>query len=184
MWMYKSYNHMRLFIAVEVPAEVKEFLYQIGAKLSRYKGINNVNKENMHLTLLFLGERSDVKEIVETLKKISFKKITLETDDFGFFPDKKRIRVIWLGLKHSDELFYLQGEISNYFEEDREFKPHITFARVKFLKPNEKKALLHEMNSVTKPYFKFKVDKFKLYSSELTSMGPIHRVIETFPADK
>ncbi len=175
---------MRLFIAVEVPLEVKEFLYHIGVSLSHYKGINKVNKENMHLTLLFLGERSDVKEIIGTLKKVRFKTIQLETDDFGFFPDKKRIRVIWLGLKHSDDLFYLQGEISNFFEEDREFKPHITFARVKFLKPDEKKALLSEIGNLTKPYFKFKVDKFKLFSSELTSIGPIHRVVETFPAEK
>lgn len=175
---------MRLFIAIDLPREIKEYLFSTASNLQKFKGVKAVSKDNIHLTLLFLGERSDVKEIISTLKKIRFSPINLETEDFGFFPNKKRIRVVWLGLKHSDELFYLQGEISDYFEEDKPFKPHITFARVKFLKHEEKDLLIKKVNSLPKPYFKFTVDKFKLYSSELTNIGPIHRVIETFEAEK
>ena len=52
---------MRLFVAVDLENEVREKIYELSKALSSIRGIKTVEKENLHITLKFLGEVSDVK---------------------------------------------------------------------------------------------------------------------------
>jgi len=66
---------MRLFIAIEMPEEIKEYLIQIQSKIGNdLAKIRWVNKEQIHLTLKFLGEVQPncVEEVKEELGKIKF----------------------------------------------------------------------------------------------------------------
>lgn len=171
---------MRFFIAIDLPLELKQFLIEINSELKRFNGVKTVERENTHLTLLFLGEKPDFKEIVSNLKIIQYMKFRVEVSNIGFFPDSHHIKVVWLGVKKSKDLTSLQKQIAILFDDYKDYVPHLTFARVKSINRREKEELLEIISKFNKSEFSFEVDKFKLYSSELTSFGPIHRVVDTF----
>ncbi|MEK6868809.1 MAG: RNA 2',3'-cyclic phosphodiesterase, partial [Nanoarchaeota archaeon] len=93
---------MRLFIAIEIPEEIKSYLAEIQQEIADSKNkIRLVNKDNMHLTLKFLGEvqPDNLEDIKNNLKKITFKPFSVVLDNIGVFPSDNYIRVVWVGLK-------------------------------------------------------------------------------------
>src|SRR3989338_4151363 len=105
---------MRLFIAIELPDGVKECLSLIQEKilgqLSQEDKIKPVKKEQMHLTLKFLGEvqPNNIKEIKDALKEIKLAPFSVELSNIGVFPSESYIRVVWVGLKPEDKIMDLQ----------------------------------------------------------------------------
>lgn len=127
---------MRCFISLELNDLVKkELLKEItelkktGIKASYPKG------EQLHLTLLFLGEISEgeVQEVKETLSQIKFNKFHFQVKGLGFFPNDSLIRVCWSGVQEGrEEVIKLQSLISTSLnKEGEDFRPHVTLARVK-----------------------------------------------------
>ena len=176
---------MRLFLAIELPEEVKNYLFTIKDKFSRdLAKVNWVAKKNIHLTLKFLGEVDDkiVNNILTELKKIKFEKFTLELDNLGVFPNENYIRVLWVGLNNFNKVIELQQDIeeklSKYFSKDKEFSCHITLGRVKFLK--DKKAFNEIIKNIKMEKLKFLVEHFSLIKSYLSKDSPKYSVIETF----
>ena len=66
---------MRLFIAIDLPEDVKQVIEEIKTSIDNIKGVKPVNKQNLHLTMKFLGEVDDNKagKVTEALSKIEFK---------------------------------------------------------------------------------------------------------------
>ncbi len=67
---------MRLFIALELPAEIKNYFKQIISDLKKPDAaVKWVKPEQIHLTVKFLGETdsSKVSEIVNSLNTVSAK---------------------------------------------------------------------------------------------------------------
>ena len=62
---------MRLFLGIEIPSPIKKELDQLFFGLP---GANWVNKEQLHITLRFIGEidRHQMKDIDDSLKLINF----------------------------------------------------------------------------------------------------------------
>lgn len=172
---------MRLFLAVDIPTEIKLLLTKINAEISDFPGIKTSSAENMHLTLLFLGERN-IKDVLHKLDSVKFKPFDLKAKRIGFFPDKNRINIMWFGIEHSEELNALQNNLVEALKikSNQKYVPHLTFARIKMLKSNDRKKLFRILDKYKDEEFKFKVKSYRLYSSELTMLGPIHRVIENF----
>lgn len=50
---------MRTFIAIDLPKELKEKIFTYARRLAGGINIKLVEKENLHLTLLFLGEMAE-----------------------------------------------------------------------------------------------------------------------------
>jgi len=175
---------MRLFLAIKIPEEVKMYLSEISKDLSAFKGIKRVYSENIHLTLLFIGESQNPEDIAKKVSKIKFKKFSLKTSSFGYFPSHDKIKVIWQGLEDSMDLFNLQKEISSTLNSQDGYISHITFARVNRIFPFERKKIIEILESKVTKVFSFEVTNFQLYSSELTDVGPIYRIIQTFKASK
>jgi len=173
---------MRLFIAIDLPEDLKQFLEDMNSAFENFKGIKRIYKGNVHLTLLFLGDYKEPKKVADSLKKIKFQKFILKTENFGFFPNEQRINVAWMGINQHEELISLQNKIAELFKNNLQYMPHVSFARIKYFKPLEKDAFLEILKNYSSKTFEFEVDRFKLYSSELTKIGPIHRVLNTFPA--
>ena len=94
---------MRLFIAIEVPEDVKGYLSAVQEKISNdvANKIRPVNKNQIHLTLKFLGEvqQDKAEKIKNELKKIAFSPFSVCLDKIGVFPSESYIRVVWVGLK-------------------------------------------------------------------------------------
>lgn len=171
---------MRLFIGIPIPKELAEILSLI--KYNVHGNINWVPQKNFHITLKFLGEITEkkVEKIILMLKEIKFNKFFIENGTYGFFPNKKYVKVFWMGVTPSESVFELHKlieiRLSKFFKMEQDYIPHITLGRVKY-------ADFSDINKVEIQKIKFEVNCFKLYQSTLTDIGPIYSVIENFKFD-
>lgn len=180
---------MRCFIAVEIPDEkIIEKLNEV-ANLLNLRGVKPVEKENLHITLKFLGEISDktVEEVKNALKNVKFMSFKVHVYGLGAFPKISNPRVIWAGVKEGfQELITLYNLVNDAmineglkFIEDKEFHPHITLARVKFRE--SMKEILRIINDyLNEDFGTFEVKDFCLKQSILTPTGPIYKNIEVY----
>ena len=131
---------MRLFIGVDLPAEIKQALLDFQSEL-RLLGVKGSFKsqDNFHITLEFLGELGDSKipALNETLAKVAsnHKPFELNIVGLGAFPSFKRPHTLWTGVDGSlIELNRLRDDLHHELKnkgfelEERQFKPHITLA--------------------------------------------------------
>uniref|UniRef100_A0A7V3ZTX3 RNA 2',3'-cyclic phosphodiesterase n=1 Tax=candidate division WOR-3 bacterium TaxID=2052148 RepID=A0A7V3ZTX3_UNCW3 len=177
---------IRSFIALEIPQEIKAEIYQ---HIENFKKDNLpvkwVEKENLHITLIFLGERdltflAKVKEILKNMAK-GFKSFPTNLKDFGFFPNAKKPRVFWIGIEKNKDLIVqiaekLKENLKNigFKPEEREFSPHLTIGRFRESLNCEKYLSLKYQSK------EFLINKITLFKSILTSKGPIYEVIESY----
>lgn len=173
---------MRLFIAIELPGELDEKISELKKRLDTEYAKTTLTREN-HLTLKFLGETDKADEIKEKLKEVEFNSYKVKLSEIGVFPNEDNIRVVWIGVKPEEETIELKkkvDEVLKDFKDDFEFHPHITLARVKFVKDKEKfKELLHSLKIEDS---EFDVKEFKLIKSELTPEGPVYSDLEVYEA--
>ena len=174
---------MRLFIAIELPKEVVAELARLQKEIDMF-GLRMVKE--FHLTLKFLGDVPDskIEKVKETLRAIKFKSFKAELSETGVFPNPSYVRVVWAGVK-ADPISTLQKEIELEFEKmgwgrDKDFKPHLTLARVNFVK--DKAALSEKLKSLKAKRIQFDVSEFRLIKSTLTPTGPAYEAQETYKA--
>ena len=176
---------MRLFIAIDIPEEIKKQIDEIKPQLNIDGKANFMDTEKIHLTLKFLGEvpESQTDEIKEKLSAIKFKPFEAETKNLGVFPNENYIKVVWLGLKDSSKSASLKKQIDlalPEFRDNHEFHTHLTIARVKFIKNKEE--FVKSLKSIKIQPKTFNIEKFKLYKSTLTPEGPVYEELGVFPA--
>jgi len=134
---------MRLFIAINFPTEVKATIMQSRDILKQAALQGNFSlDENLHLTLVFLGE-CDVRQ-ANTIKAVMdntrFEAFTLSLDKVGRF--KRHCGdTWWIGLKTNKTLSDLQAALTirliqkGFMLEDRQYSPHVTIGREIKLRP-------------------------------------------------
>ncbi len=171
---------MRLFIAIDLPEEVKEELAKAQNSLKSEKDKITIARE-LHLTLKFIGEVSDdeVDNIKKSLSKIKFKPFKLTLNGTGVFPSEKFIRVAWVGIQENDELMQLAKAIKESlpeYKEDYPFSAHLTLARIKYLENKEE--FVNKVKNLNIKPLTFEVAEFKLYKSTITPKGPIYEELE------
>lgn len=176
---------MRLFIAIDLPEDVKSELEKAQNSLKSEKDKITIARE-LHLTLKFLGRAVDEKEvdkIKKALSKIKFKKFSLTLEGTGVFPSEKYIRVAWVGIQENKELMQLAKAIKEAlpeYKEDYPFSAHLTLARVKFVE--DKEEFYNKVKNLKIKPLMFEVKDFKLYSSKLSPKGPTYDALATFKA--
>lgn len=180
---------MRCFIAIELSQEIKQALGQIEEELQKkIRGVKWVKPDNIHLTLKFLGniEKETVEDIKKILDEVSSgaQPFKIRLSAAGAFPSPSRPRVIWVGIDEgkteSTELADRIDEEVEYLgieKESRAFHPHLTLARLKFLK--EKDAVKNAFASLKVPQAEMSATKITLFQSTLTGEGPIYTAIHT-----
>jgi len=178
---------MRLFLAINLPDELKKGISQRGRDLSKFGKFKLVEEENIHLTLKFLGEveEKNVSEIVNTLKQINLEKFKIGIRGVGVFPNPNFIKVVWVGVEEgSNEVIEIQKKIDDAlkklgFPKDKKFHHHATIARAKFVK--DKKGLLDFLEkNKAREFGSFETSSFDLMESKLSREGPEYRVVEIF----
>jgi RNA 2',3'-cyclic 3'-phosphodiesterase len=140
-------NTVRLFIALELPDEIKEALRTIQDQLKRevnaiggQKAIRWSAIDGVHLTLKFLGEvkesqRPEIEAaIAEAVKGIP--PFNLKINSVGGFPNLNRPRVIWIGCDGDSTMLHkLRDAVEStvaplgFPTEERPFSPHLTLGR-------------------------------------------------------
>lgn len=171
---------MRLFIAIDLDQE--DYFKQIQGQIPETKV---TYPKVFHLTLKFLGETDKKDEIIKALEKIKFKPFILKTTEIGVFPSENYIRIVWLGLEDNSDLNKLQEDIERAleqfdFKKDHKFHPHITLARIKFIKQEDKKEFVDNLKQIKFAEKEFEVKEFRLIKSELAREGPMYEDVSVF----
>ena len=143
-----------------------------------------VPKENIHLTLKFLGNTplEKIDNIKETIKENleGVNAIECNITHIGAFPKLKFPRVIWAGIeKGSNQIAdcanNLQETLSKvgFEKEERKFQSHITICRVKqVFSPQALSSTIQETND-SFPTLEFLINKIVFFESRLSPKGPI-----------
>src|SRR3989344_2510990 len=78
---------MRLFIAITIPKEVKDYLWELKDEFKVLGKFNFVPKKNYHITLKFLGEIKEEKidHIKQRLSEIKFNSFKTSLESLGHF---------------------------------------------------------------------------------------------------
>jgi 2'-5' RNA ligase len=174
----------RLFVAVDLPSEIKEALSAICFGLP---GARWVPTDQLHLTLRFIGEVNGnlFKDIKDMLSSVAAAPFAMRLKGVGHFPPRKRPRVIWVGIEANDSLLRLRGKIESILvrgglePEGRKYSPHITVARLKDTPAVKAGNFIAANGLFASPLFT--VHEFLLYSSKLTAKGAIHTIEAAYP---
>lgn len=171
---------MRLFVAVDIPPEIKRNIGQAQKELPEEGGLKKVELPQMHITLKFLGEVNPrmLDRVDGVLREVEFSGFKVKVRGVGAFPNEKYVKVVWAGCV-SPELEMLARDIneklSGMFAKE-EFTPHLTMARVK-------RRLV--MDDYLKKYAEwkfgeFQVREFYLLESVLERGGAKYNVLASY----
>lgn len=140
---------MRLFIAIEIPEEIKRLMMDAQKKMKdSCVTAGWTRPEGIHLTLKFLGEVAAAK-IPELMSAMAgavqgTAGFHLEITGAGAFPSPRNARVAWIGVRGAtDKLAGLQASLDEavtalgFERDDRSFKPHLTLGRIKQIRSRD-----------------------------------------------
>jgi 2'-5' RNA ligase len=180
-------KRLRLFIAVDVPPDVRGLVDEVVAPLrARFPSGRWVPMDNWHVTLVFLGATSPdlVGWISSTLTDVvaTARPFGCRVEGLGAFRSIRRARVLWAGLHGDDGSMARLAErlgvalAREFTPEQREVTPHLTVAR--FDPPVE---LGEELGRVILRSVLFEVDRITLYRSHLRRPWPVYEPVAVFP---
>ncbi len=180
---------MRIFLAVEIPDYIKDNIYDYFERQGFFtlKGLSFVSRENLHLTIKFLGEQDDtiadeLNFISDLRQKLLPTKINFSVFDYCMFSNHKAPRVLWVNVSDNKKILVnfarkLESELFNrkiIKESTDNFRPHITIARNK----TGRKFNFDKTKNLR--FGKFNINKILLFKSTLTKTGPIYEKIKSY----
>ena len=178
---------MRCFVSVDLEVrslldalvEVQRRLEKTGADLKC------VERENIHITLRFIGEVRDglVGELQRLVSSMAFEPFRVEFRGLGVFPSLRRPRVVWVGM--SDGVEELNGIFRRlepelvgmgFRAESRGFSPHVTLARVR--SGRNRQRIVEAVTAHSDEVFgELEVEHIRLKKSVLTPRGPVYSTV-------
>lgn len=189
----------RLFIAINLSDEIKQKLARTEQEIAglfdqeiRSKLFKWVSKDNLHLTLLFLGavEEAKLGQLCEIVKRVGEgqKPFAIKFNKICYGPPKiKPPRLIWLEIEKNQELLNLAEAIKKRVGESgilrkieqRDFSPHITLARIRTwlwrqIEPEERPEVERE------PSLGFEVKSVEIMESQLKRAEAEYSVLKSF----
>lgn len=183
---------MRLFVAFEVPPEVREALDRRTRQArNRLPKARWVRPEAVHLTLVFLGE-TDPERLPALHRELGAAcaagaPMALRVAGVGAFPPRGRRRVVWIGVETEGPIGDLQRRVAEAVEratglepERRPFHPHLTLARCR---PPWPPAAVERLATGfgAEPAGAFTARRASLISSQLHPAGARYTTVETYP---
>ena len=176
---------MRLFIALELP---EWFRGELVKHRGGVPGARWVWRENLHLTLRFLGptDGGQADDLAGELGRIDMPSFYINPTGAGVFESKGDVRALWMGMGPDEPLHDLNAKIeracrrAGFPPEARTFKPHITLARF------DGYSNINRVSRFLERYARFqresiRISGFSVFSSELRSPAPSYRVEADFP---
>jgi 2'-5' RNA ligase len=180
---------LRTFIAIDLGKGIRDRIVSLQEKLAQTGAqVKWVESENIHVTLLFLGEVEDravpavCKAVAEVCKEQP--PFPMAVESVGCFGNPRRPRTIWIGVGDGvQELCALHDaleppllDLGCYRREERRYTPHITIGRVKTERPSDHLATTLAKNVAWKAG-EVAVREALVMSSELTPDGPLYTVL-------
>ena len=181
---------MRLFVAFDVPEPQKDSIeVAIRPLQAQLPGARWTSREGWHVTLKFLGEVPD--DRLEEVRSIVSGSVpgagpaAAALTDIGAFPNLRRPRVLWAGLRDDERRFeFLAARMEKKFgaagfrQEARRLHPHLTLAR---FRPPFGPAPAVDAN---RPYMLdrsvFEVGEVLVFRSRLSPKGASYEALDRF----
>lgn len=159
---------MRLFIAVLFDKESFETIWQ-AEEMLRLQAVagNFTRKENLHMTLVFLGETTNAEGAKCAMDAVEAEPFPLTLHGAGMFSHGDN-DIYWLAVEHEPRLIALQSQLcktlreEGFVLEDRTFQPHVTLG--KRVRVKEDFVMQDYINAI--PPILARVDKISLMKSE------------------
>jgi len=184
----------RTFFAVKASNQTQQILDEISREFPEFdKKIKSANPGNPHITLKFLGDtrEEDIdrmdQEIRSAISKVPA--FTFICEGTGCFPRPSRPSVLWLGitdglnyLKTLYNLLELKVEKFGYITDQRVFKPHLTFGRVR--KRYKKLASINRFLDYDYEQTINRIVKVIWFESILTPKGALHKPLRQYQLNK
>lgn len=180
---------LRTFLAIDVGDEIRERLVSLQEKLAiEAPDVKWVERENLHVTLLFLGD-VDQRETIDICRAAqkaveAMPSFAMTIEGAGCFPNPRRPRTLWVGVgKGAREVTAVHDAIETplldlgcYRREARAYTPHVTLGRVRGERSGDALARAIQ-NHKTWSAGEFVMDEVLVMSSDLTSDGPVYTVL-------
>ena len=179
----------RTFIAIETePGEKIRDCIAHSRSCLKGERIKWVSPVHLHFTLAFLGDTSpeQVNLTGQMLERIVplYDAPTVLYRGLGLFRNMQDPRVLWIGLEIDPLLRKLKAELDMELQnlgfriERRDFRPHLTLARIKSLQHRE---ALKELLQAYRDYFfqESIIRQLVYYESVLSREGPSYKVIRS-----
>ncbi|MBN1512527.1 MAG: RNA 2',3'-cyclic phosphodiesterase [Phycisphaerae bacterium] len=178
---------MRLFVAIELEGRIKDALGRAQASLATHdRAVRWVTQDQMHLTLVFLGEVADgrVPAVCDAVRRAvgRCRPFDLTVSGSGCFPPGGGVRVVWVGVQEpTGRLQSLQAAVAEELEamgfpkEDRPFSPHLTLGRVR--DDRTRGELRADVDALSMAPLAQSVSAVHVVASELRSSGARYRTV-------
>jgi len=167
---------MRLFTAIDIPADVMEGLRSLLKRLKPLAKLSWSRAENLHITTKFIGEWPE-ERLDEMKRALAATRvpgpIEIAVRGLGWFPNERRPRVFWAGIDGGDPLRALAQATEQALAqlgvpvEERAYSPHLTLARIKEAVPLDalRKAIEALPSEYGFDFGSFRASSFFLYLS-------------------
>lgn len=178
---------IRLFIALEIPEDVKDLVYSRLQESSEYtSGYKWEPKEKIHLTLKFIGDIQ--KELLpDIIREIEFVKdfstFNCNISKFGFFFRKGQPVILWCNCDAGDKINSLVSELNLRLEkfgiekDKRNFNGHLTLLRIK---KRVSENFIKSFKELKFESIQFSCNKIALIESELKPSGSEYKVLKIY----
>jgi 2'-5' RNA ligase len=177
---------IRVFLSIEIDDEsLLSQIEKVQQKLDLTAAkMKIVKREDIHFTLRFFGDTSlsRLNEIQTCLDRIEIDPFVVEIGGVGSFPNRRRPRVIWIGIVHNEsEVLSLKGKVDSALAElgyqvEKKYTPHATIARVRFVK--DQLRLAENLESLANDRLgRMSINAIRMIKSNLTPTGPIYETL-------
>ena len=178
---------MRVFIAVELPDDIRKALGDVQRQLQPLTDTARwVSPDSIHITLKFIGEVPDkrIEDIDAALTGLTWKPFTVTVHGVGFFPGTRSPRVFWAGMEAPTmqglaEQLDTRMERLGFEKEKRAFRSHITLARARDTRI-ESALVTGAAEYEEHDFGSFTVDRMFLFKSTLKPSGAVYDKLKEY----
>ena len=177
---------IRLFAAIALPPEIGLPLQarQTGLAGARWRPL-----EALHITLRFFGDLKETlaEDLAAELAAVRTPAFALDLAGVGHFGEAQDIHAVWAGVAESEPLRRLAracetaARRAGLEPDSRAYRPHVTLAYLKRPDPFSIATWEAANNLLQSP--SFEVNRFGLYSSQLTKHGSAYGLEQLYRLD-
>lgn len=182
-------SQIRAFLAIDLDDDLKPKINKIIREFKQIDAnIKYVDLQNLHFTLKFFGDidTEGIDVLAERIENVvkDFDSFNIKIKGCGAFPNKSRIKVIWVGLDEDSILKELHDKLDMQFNSlgfdlDKKFSSHLTIGRMRSAKGKDKvKNTIESFDNVD--IGSMEVTSITLKKSTLTPAGPIYEDLIEF----
>ena len=185
-------QNIRSFIAIALPTLVRRNAVRLIDRLSESgDGVKWVPKDNLHLTLKFLGDvdNTEVPSVCKVLREVcrEFEPFDLSFAGTGGFPDVSRPRVLYAGVNDptgslTSMVTAMEKRLADlgFKPEPRDYTPHLTLGRSRGGSRRISPDVIRQLQDCDEVVLgEMLVENIQLIASFLEKDGPTYQVMDT-----